>query len=77
MTVRSGALPVYQQIVLDLLVPPLGAFVWWFMARGWAATVQGGEITERTKQRQKKEFWVILIAAYLIMFGITIYAALT
>jgi hypothetical protein len=55
----------------------LGALVWWFMARGWAATVQGQEIAERTKQRQKKEFWVLLNAAYLIMFGITIYAALT
>ena len=70
---RSGALPLYQQIVLDLLVPPIGSAIWAFVVRGWAGVVQGGTVTERTKQRQKIEFWVILVAAYLLMFGITIY----
>ena len=70
---RSGALPLSEQILLDLLVPPVGAAVWWLMARGWAGAVQGGKTSATTKTRQKWEFWVILAIAYLLMFGITIY----
>ncbi len=73
---RSGALPLTQQILLDLVIPPLGAAAWSLMARGWAAIAQGGAISEQTKRRQKREFWGLLIAAYLLMFGITIYAQL-
>jgi len=71
---RPGALPISKQILLDLFLPPVGTMVWWFMARGWAGVVQGGKTTETTKQRQKYEFWIILSAAYLLMFGITAYA---
>jgi hypothetical protein len=74
---RPGALPLSQLIVLDLLVPPIGTCIWWLMSRGWAGFVQGGAISENTRKRQKREFWSILIAAYLLMFGITIYGYLT
>jgi hypothetical protein len=74
---RPGALPLFDQILMDLFIPPLGAAVWAFLVRGWAMTVQGGEVSELTRQRQKKEFWIILIVAYLLMFGITIYGLLT
>ena len=47
------------------------------MARGWAEIVQGGNVSEATQKRQKWEFWLVLIAAYLLMFGITIYGWLT
>jgi hypothetical protein len=70
----SGALPLTQQLLLDLLVPPVGALVWSHMVRGWATAIQGGVGIAKTRQRQKREFWAILIAAYVIMFGITIYA---
>lgn len=74
---RPGALPLGQLLLLDLLVPPIGAVLWSYMARGWVATVQGGTVSERTKQRQKKEFWILLVATYLLMFGVTIYGILT
>ncbi len=74
--VRSGALPLSQQILLDLLVPPIGTAVWWLMARGWASIVQGGNTSETTQKRQKWETWIILILAYVLMFGITIYGQL-
>lgn len=74
---RSGALPVYQQILLDVLFPPVGAYLWSVMARGWAGLIRKGTITVKTSLRQKREFWIILVAGYLIMFGITIYALVT
>lgn len=74
---RPGALPIDEQILLDLIVPPVGSALWLMMSRGWASTVQGGTISERTKKRQKAEFWIILSAVYLLMFGITIYGWLT
>ena len=70
----TGGLPFSQQLLLDLFMPPLGALVWMFMVRWWAATLQGGDITERTRRRQKKAFWVVLVIAYLTMFGVTFYA---
>ena len=74
---RPGALPISQMIALDLLVPPIGTFIWLLMSRGWAAMVQGGTISERTKKRQKWEFWVVLASAYLLMCGITLYGYLS
>ena len=74
---RTGALPLGQIIALDLFIPPIGTCIWWLMSRGWAGFVQGGSVSENTKKRQKWEFWSILLAAYLLMFGITIYAYLT
>jgi hypothetical protein len=74
MSIRPGALPIHEQILLDLLIPLAGAVLWRLMARGWAGVVQGAEISEETKKRQKREFWLLLIAGYALMFGITIYA---
>jgi len=74
---RVGALPISQQLLLDLIVPPAGAGVWWLMARGWAQAVQGGSASEETKARQRVEFWAVLGLAYLVMFGFTLYGWLT
>jgi hypothetical protein len=69
-------LPFSEQIMLDLVVPPVGAAIWWLMARGWAGAVQGNTLSQRTKVRQKWEFWILLFVAYLLMFGITAYGCL-
>lgn len=73
---RSGAIPISQTILLDILLPPIGTCFWWLMSRGWAGMVQLGRPSETTKRRQNREFWAILIAAYLLMFGITAYSLL-
>ena len=70
---RAGALPISEQLLLDVFVPPIGAAVWWLMSRGLAGALQGGNTSATTKKRQKWEFWIILAVAYLLMFGITIY----
>jgi len=49
----------------------------WLMSRGWAKGVQGGSASERTKVRQKFEFWMVLVAMYVIGFAMAIYAWLT
>jgi phosphate/sulfate permease len=48
--------------------------MWWLMSRGFAATVQGGAVSEKTQRRQKIEFWVILIVAYAMSVGMSLYA---
>ena len=66
-------LPLGQQILLDIIVPPIGTCVWWVMSRGWASAIQLGKVSDTTKKRQKSEFWIVLVIAYLVMCGITIY----
>ena len=67
------ALPMSQQILPDVISPPILAALWWSFSRGWANTVQGGEVSQRTKLRQKRGFWIVLIGLYLLMFGATVY----
>jgi hypothetical protein len=66
---RPGSLPISQLILLDLIVPPIIAFLWRFMAGGWAGAVQGAQVTKETRERQSLEFWVILGLTYLVFFG--------
>ena len=67
------ALPIGQQILLDVIVPPILAELWWLFSRGWANIVQGGDVSEMTKSRQSKGVWVMLAILYLLMFGTTAY----
>jgi hypothetical protein len=46
--------------------PPVGASVWWLLSQGWAKIVQGGTISQKTIKRQRTEFWVLLVAAYVL-----------
>jgi hypothetical protein len=66
-------MPVAQQILLDIIVPPVVAGLWWLMSRGWAGIVQAGTVSETTKTRQHKLFWVVLMVFYLLAFGTTAY----
>ena len=77
MITRPGVLPLSQQIILDLLFPPVGAGIWWLMSTGWAMLMQGGKISDRTKIFRKRLFWALLAAAYALMFGVTFYTYLT
>jgi len=74
--IRHGAAPLYQQILTAVFFPPVGAAIWWLMSRGWAMTVQGGTVSERTRRRQKTEFWVLLLIVYAMYFVMMIYAHL-
>ena len=77
MGVKPGALPLAQQIILDLVFPPVGATIWWLISTGWAMLMQGGRISERTKVWRRNLFWILLVGAYALMFGVTLYTHLT
>lgn len=70
---RHAAAPLSEQILYDIIIPPVGAAIWWLMSRGWAGTLQGGTVSETTKRRQRIEFFALLVGVYVLMFSITIY----
>lgn len=72
---REGlvVMPIGKQIVLDMLAPPVIACLWWVFSRGWAMTVQAGHVSQRTRDRQRKLFWIFLVSLYVLMFSTTIY----
>lgn len=45
---------------------------------GWKQGVgndgAGGSVSDRTKQRQKKRFWILLALMYAVVFGMLTYA---
>lgn len=65
-----------QQVVFVVVVPPTMTLLWWLASRGWANTVQFGNVSARTKQRQKWEFWAVLALGYGIVAGVVLYAHL-
>lgn len=70
----TGALPMIQQIGLDLIAPPILVALWWLMSRGWAVIAQGGRPSARTKVWINKGTWLLLAILYCLAFGITAYA---
>jgi len=71
---KSGALPIPQQIAIDLFFPPVGSVVWWLLSRGWVNVSQGGHPSERSLMWLRRSYWVVLGRAYCLMFGVTGYA---
>jgi uncharacterized membrane protein HdeD (DUF308 family) len=70
-----GALPVGQLTALLVLGPPVMTFFWFLMSRGWGRLVQGGTLSDRTRKRQRWEFWILLSTMYAIGLGLAIYAS--
>jgi hypothetical protein len=69
-SMRPGALPIQQQILVDLIAPPMGAILWRFVTGGWAGAQNA---SEETRRRKSTEFWVVLVLGYILMFGISLY----
>ncbi len=66
---------MWEQVLISTAGPPIIAVLWRLRARGWARTVQGGTVSEKTERRQKKEFWILLVVLYAIVIGVFIYSA--
>lgn len=66
-----------QQLLVDLLAPPIFAGLWWLFSRGWALAIRAGEVSDETKSRQKAGLVVMLGLLYVLMFGITIFLHFT
>ena len=73
MLIRPGAAPLYKQITMDVLAPPILAALTWLFSRGWAGSIQGGAVTDETRDRQAHTFWIVLAVLYVVMISITAY----
>ena len=73
--VRTGALPVSEQILLDLFAPPIISVTWLVLSKGWSGFL-GTTTSVAVKGWTKSGFWFLLVGCYLLMFGITAYAHL-
>jgi hypothetical protein len=80
---RPNALPIGQQILLDLLVPPAMTFVWWALSKARARQSFFGRDGLRqldddeniTVQGWIDDGWKYLLAIlYLVVFTVTAYA---
>jgi hypothetical protein len=63
-----------QQLLSDLVVPPIGTCLWWLLSRGTATVIEGAQVSEGTKKMQSKGIFVILAIGYVAMFGVTGYS---
>jgi hypothetical protein len=70
---RPGALPIQQQILVDLIAPPVGALLWRLVTRGLGGMARARDASPETRRRQSREFLGILILGYLLMFGISLF----
>jgi hypothetical protein len=70
---RSNALPISQQILLDLFVPPAMTLIWWLLCKSTA--YQLGTDDSPAVQGWIEDGWKYLLAAlYVIAISITLYA---
>jgi hypothetical protein len=66
--------PLWEQVAILLIGPPVMACAWWMLSRGMAKTVQAGLVSGKTRRRQEFEFWGLLIIMYVVTFRMTLYA---
>jgi hypothetical protein len=83
---RPNALPIGQQLLLDLLAPPAITFFWWGIskarARQWFLTKDGprqlDEDEDITVQGWIEDGWKYLLGIlYVLVFSMTTYAYFT
>lgn len=74
---RPGALPIAQQILLDLIAPPILTIVGGLMPHGWVKAIRRSDVSGSIGRVPWFEFWVILGWWYLVAFGVTAYTWLT
>jgi uncharacterized membrane protein len=65
------------QLLIDLVMPPIGAALMWFGCTGWLNVVYGGELTEGAKKIRKVGTLVVFVLLLVGGFGITLYAHFT
>jgi hypothetical protein len=74
MPVGPDAAPLWEQVLIVVLSPPLSAGAWWLLSRGWGQSVQGGSVSQRTRTRQTWGFWIVLALGYLVTISMAVYA---
>lgn len=69
--VRPGALPIGEQVLLDLLVPPAVTAIWWLLAGGWSALL-GTSDSSAVMSWKKPATWMVLAICYVVAFSVTL-----
>jgi hypothetical protein len=69
---RTGALPLGQQLLLDIFAPPVITAAWWLLSRGWISFLVTTD-SRAVRGWAKSGLLIVLIGAYIVMFGITAY----
>jgi hypothetical protein len=72
----NSSLPLWQQVLVLVLMPPCVSCLCWVMMRGKAASIQGSDISVKTKDRQRFEFWTLIAVLYVGALFLFIYAHL-
>jgi hypothetical protein len=65
--------PLWKQLLVVVLMPPVMGALFALRARGWANTVQGENPSGKTIERQRKEALAITGAGWIVGFGVFIY----
>lgn len=73
---RDGALPIEQQIILDLVGPPIITAFWLLFSRGWVGLL-GTSGGTTVRGWIKSGTWILLIVLYIVAFSITAYGYFT
>jgi len=70
----EGASPLWQQIMICTLMPPIGALLVLAMSRGLSNIFERGNVSEGTRKFQKRMFWGSLIFVYVGLACMFVYA---
>ena len=68
--------PIWEQLLIFAIMPPIVSLLFGVLARGWANTVEGGKVSEKTKTRQRKEVLAMLGSSYIVGTLVFIYVHL-
>jgi hypothetical protein len=66
----NAGLPLYQQMLLDIVGPPILTGIWWLLAGGLAPSKN--RVVQNSTDRTA--FLTILLLTYFVAISITIYA---
>ena len=69
---KNGALPIGQQIIIDLIGPPIMTALWLLFSRVWIGMMGTSESTT-VRSWTKSGTWILLGVLYVVVFSITAY----
>jgi hypothetical protein len=69
----SARLPLYQQILLDLMAPPVITALWWLRSRSLVNDLQRKGQSGSSESKTDTGIWIVWISLTLLMFAATIY----
>lgn len=66
---------LWSDLLWIVLVPPMSAFLWLLLSRGWTASF-GTSDDDAVKGWTQSGFWIVLSVSYVIAIGMLLYAYL-